>query len=227
MKIEMLPPGTKKNRSTAPRDRNIFWTEGKVTHQERESRNRHRSCIIWMTGLSGAGKTTVAQELERELFNRGCQVMVLDGDNVRHGLNSDLGFSAEDREENIRRIGEASRLLIEAGIITITAFISPYSKDRDRVRNIAKENEFIEVFIKCSLEECERRDTKGLYKKARAGLIKNFTGIDDPFEIPRNPEIIVDTEELTVSESVDKILGFLIANKLIESEEYVAAGQGA
>ncbi|HHI02307.1 MAG TPA: adenylyl-sulfate kinase [candidate division Zixibacteria bacterium] len=194
------------------KSRDLFKPTGLITRQNREARNRHRSYIIWLTGLSGSGKSTIARELERVLFEKKYQVMILDGDIVRHGLNSDLGFSLEDRKENIRRIGETARLLMEAGIITICAFISPYSSDRKRVREIVPEGEFIEIFVDCPLEECERRDPKGLYKKARSGLIKNFTGIDDPFEMPNKPEILIDTQKLTVEESVNKILKYLSKN---------------
>lgn len=191
------------------KSRNLFKPEGLITRQNRESRNRHRSYIIWLTGLSGSGKSTIAGELERILFEKNYQVMILDGDIVRHGLNSDLGFSHEDRRENIRRIGEAAKLLMEAGIITICAFISPYSSDREKVRDIVPDGDFIETFIDCPLEECERRDPKGLYKKARSGLIKNFTGIDDPFEMPEDPEILINSHELSVEQSANKILEYL------------------
>nr|MBN2277214.1 adenylyl-sulfate kinase [candidate division Zixibacteria bacterium] len=190
-------------------DNKLFWETSRVTREDRENRNKHRGYIIWLTGLSGAGKSTIAQELERILFSRGYQIRILDGDNVRQGLNSDLGFSADDRQENIRRIGEVSKLFAETGIITISAFISPYTRDRERIRGIMPPGDFIEVYVECSLAECERRDTKGLYKKARAGLIKNFTGIDDPFEPPANPELIVNTENSTVTESVSVVLSYL------------------
>ncbi len=200
--------------SKSVKSRNLFKPTGLVTRQ-----NRHKSYIIWLTGLSGSGKSTIACELERILFEKNYQVMVLDGDNVRHGLNSDLGFSLEDRQENIRRIGEAAKLLMEAGIIAICAFISPYNSDRQRVREIVPEGDFIETFIDCPLEECERRDPKGLYKKARSGLIKNFTGIDDPFEMPADPEILINTYELTVEESAGKILRYLNDNNYFQDPE--------
>ncbi len=195
--------------SQSVKSRNLFKPDGLITRQDRETRNCHKSYIIWLTGLSGSGKSTIARELERVLFEKNYQVMILDGDIVRFGLNSDLGFSLEDRQENIRRIGEAAKLLMEAGNITICAFISPYNNDRDKIRKIVPDGDFIETFIDCPLEECERRDPKGLYKKARSGLIKNFTGIDDPFELPEKPEIKVNTQELSVEKSVDKILTYL------------------
>lgn len=190
-------------------DRHVVWTNNFVAREERTRRNRHRSFIIWLTGLSGSGKTTIARELERRLFDTGYQVMVLDGDNVRHGLNSDLGFSAADRAENIRRIGETAGLFVRAGMITIAAFISPYRDDRRRVRQLVPDSDFVEVYLDCSLEECERRDAKGLYLKARAGIIKNFTGIDAPYEQPDSPEITVNTEELSVAESTERLFHFL------------------
>lgn len=195
--------------SDSKKSRNLFKPEDLITRQTRESRNHHRSYIIWLTGLSGSGKSTIARELEKTLFDKNYQVMILDGDIVRDGLNSDLGFSLEDRRENIRRIGEAAKLLMEAGIITICAFISPYNCDRQKIREIVPDGDFIETFIDCPLEECERRDPKGLYKKARSGLIKNFTGIDDPYEMPEDPEILINTQELSVEESANKVLGYL------------------
>lgn len=159
--------------------------------------------------MSGSGKSTIAIELERELYQRKMRTFILDGDNIRHGLNSNLGFSREDRTENIRRIGEVSRLFVEAGIIVLTACISPYREDRERVRSLFKPGEFIEVYVKCSLEECERRDPKGLYKKARAGSIQHFTGLSDPYEAPQNPEIIIESDKQSVREAVYQIIGYL------------------
>ncbi|MCP4703483.1 MAG: adenylyl-sulfate kinase [candidate division Zixibacteria bacterium] len=195
--------------SESNKSRNLYSPEGLITRQNRETRNNHKSYIIWLTGLSGSGKSTIARELEKILFEKNYQVMILDGDIVRHGLSSDLNFSLKDRQENIRRIGEAAKLLMEAGIITICAFISPYNSDREKVRSIVDDGDFIETFIDCPLDECERRDPKGLYKKARSGLIKNFTGIDDPFEMPEDPEILINTQELSIENSVNKILGYL------------------
>lgn len=190
---------------------NIYWTDGDVTSSQRALRNGHRGAVIWLTGLSGSGKSTMSRALERELFNLGHHVYVLDGDNVRHGLNSNLGFSPEDREENIRRVAEVAKLMADAGLICITAFISPYRADRRRAREIALESgaEFIEVFVDAPVEVCEQRDPKGLYKKARAGEIKGFTGIDAPYETPENPEITVHTDRETEAESLTRLIDYL------------------
>ena len=188
---------------------NIFWSHGKVTRDARERRNKHKGAVIWLTGLSGSGKSTVGIELERELFNMGVHTFYLDGDNVRHGLSANLGFSPEDRAENIRRVGEVAKLFAEAGTIVITAFISPYRDDRRTVRSILQEGEFIEVFVDCPVDVCEQRDPKGLYKKARAGLIKEFTGVSAPYEAPEKPEVHLRTDQFTVAESVTKIVDFL------------------
>lgn len=203
--------GTYTDRTVA-KSKNIFWTEGKITSRERASQLGHRGAVVWFTGLSGAGKSTIAQALERELFNRGMHTYVLDGDNIRHGLNSNLGFSPEDRVENIRRVSEVARLMADAGAVAITAFISPYRMDRRRAREIALEGnaEFIEVFIDAPLAVCEARDPKNLYKKARAGEIKEFTGIDAPYEPPEDAEIIVRTDQQTVEESLAIILEKLL-----------------
>ncbi len=187
----------------------IIPFRGNLTKKERQKLKGHKSFILWFTGLSGSGKSTLAHAVEEELFKMGKHTYILDGDNIRSGLNKDLGFSMEDREENIRRIGEVSKLFVDAGIITLTAFISPYKKDRDFVRNLVEEGEFIEIYVKCPLEVCEQRDVKGLYKKARAGIIKNFTGIDDPYEEPENPEITVETDRETIEESINKIISYL------------------
>ncbi len=175
----------------------------------RRKRNGHSSAIIWLTGLSGSGKSTIANKLEAVLFEKGLNVYVLDGDNVRNGLNKDLGFSAQDREENIRRIGEVAKLFVDAGIIAITAFISPYKKDREIVRRSVDKDEFIEVFVKCPLDVCETRDVKGLYRKAKKGEVKSFTGIDDIYEEPENPEIVIETDKIGVTEAVNKVLNYL------------------
>jgi bifunctional enzyme CysN/CysC len=194
------------------KSKNIFWTEGKITVRHRAIRSGHRGAVVWFTGLSGAGKSTIAQALERELFQRAMHTYVLDGDNIRHGLNSNLGFSPEDRVENIRRVSEVAKLMADAGAVVVTAFISPYRMDRRRAREIALEGnaEFIEVFVDAPLEVCERRDPKNLYKKARAGEIQEFTGIDAPYEAPEDPEIVVRTDEQTVDESVATILEQLL-----------------
>ena len=188
---------------------NIYWNRGRVTARQRELRNSHLGCVLWLTGLSSAGKSTIAAELERELFNLGRQVYVLDGDRMRHGLCSDLAFSPEDRAENIRRVGEVAKLFADAGLICITAFISPYRADRDFVRKIMAPGKFVEVFVNAPLAVCEQRDPKGLYAKARAQEIHDFTGISAPYESPPNPELELRTDQLTVSESVAKILEFL------------------
>ena len=194
------------------KSKNIFWSEGKITALARAARSGHRGAVIWFTGLSGAGKSTIAQALERELFHRAMHTYVLDGDNIRHGLNSNLGFSPEDRVENIRRVSEVAKLMADAGAVVITAFISPYRMDRRRAREIALEGnaEFIEVFVDAPLEVCETRDPKNLYKKARAGEIRDFTGIGAPYEAPEDPEIVVHTDQQTVDESVATILEQLL-----------------
>ncbi|WP_085993108.1 adenylyl-sulfate kinase [Oceanobacillus senegalensis] len=194
---------------------NVVWHDSAVTKEERQKRNNHKSAVIWFTGLSGSGKSTISVALEKALYDRNIQTYRLDGDNVRHGLNSNLGFSPDDRKENIRRIGEVAKLMVDAGMITLTAFISPYREDRDNVRGILEEKEFIEVHVNCSLEACESRDPKGLYKKARAGEIKAFTGVDAPYEEPSSPEVVINTEELSVEESVKAILSYLRDNDYI------------
>ncbi|WP_077328358.1 adenylyl-sulfate kinase [Virgibacillus siamensis] len=188
---------------------NIVWHDSKVTKEDRQKLNDHKSAVIWFTGLSGSGKSTVSVELEKELHAQGVRTYRLDGDNVRHGLNKNLGFSPEDRKENIRRIGEVSKLMVDAGLFTLTAFISPYREDRDDVRELLEDGEFIEVFVNASVETCESRDPKGLYKKARAGEIKGFTGIDAPYEEPKNPEVTVDTDKQSLEESVQQIVAYL------------------
>ncbi|PNZ70040.1 adenylyl-sulfate kinase [Staphylococcus croceilyticus] len=188
---------------------NITWHDSEVTKADRQQQNGHKSVVIWFTGLSGSGKSTVSVALEQALFEQGKHAYRLDGDNVRHGLNKNLGFSPEDRKENIRRIGEVSKLLVDAGTIAITAFISPYRADRDDVRAILEDGEFIEVYTECSVEECEKRDPKGLYQKARSGEIKEFTGISAPYEAPKQPEITINTEQQSVEESVEVILNYL------------------
>ncbi|MEC1260805.1 adenylyl-sulfate kinase [Bacillus swezeyi] len=176
-------------------NKDIVWHEASITKHEYHEKNKHKSSIIWLTGLSGSGKSTIANAAARELFEEGYQVTVLDGDNVRHGLNKDLGFSDEDRKENIRRIGEVAKLFVEQGTIVITAFISPFKEDRDVIRQLVEEDEFHEVYVNCDLETCEQRDPKGLYKKARNGEIPFFTGIDSPYEEPEAPELVLDTSQ--------------------------------
>ena len=188
---------------------NVIYHQASVTRERRNQSNNHQSVVLWFTGLSGSGKSTLAHVLEEKLFNKGCKTLVLDGDNVRHGLNSNLDFSDDDRKENIRRIGEVAKLMLESGLIVMTAFISPFREDRVAVRNLISNSDFIEIYCKASLEICEARDVKGLYKRARAGEIKNYTGIDSPYEAPDNPELIIDTDKETLDESVSKIYSFL------------------
>jgi len=192
-----------------PKSKNITWQERQVDRAVRERLLKQRGVTIWLTGLSGSGKSTVAVATEHALAERGRLVYVLDGDNVRHGLNSNLGFSPADRTENIRRIGEVAKLFTDAGIITLTAFISPYRADRDAVREIMNSGDFIEVLVDASLETCESRDVKGLYQKARAGEIPEFTGISAPYEAPEKPEVVLDTNERSVEESVSELIGYL------------------
>jgi adenylylsulfate kinase len=188
---------------------NIVWHQGAVTRDDREKVNGNKSCIVWLTGLSGSGKSTIAVALEKALWSRGVRSYILDGDNIRHGLNKNLGFGPADRTENIRRIGEVAKLFCDAGLVAFTSFISPYRADRDAVRALMAEGEFIEVFVDASVETCEGRDVKGLYRKARAGEIKEFTGISAPYEAPLRPELVLDTNRQSVDESVDAILRHL------------------
>ncbi|HWD94552.1 MAG TPA: adenylyl-sulfate kinase [Verrucomicrobiae bacterium] len=191
--------------SSHHKSENISWTRGKVTADQRARQNQHSGCVVWLTGLSAAGKSTIASELERELFSQGQHAFVLDGDNMRHGLCSDLGFSPEDRKENIRRIGEVAKLFAEAGFVCITAFISPYRSDRDLARSIAAEGKFVEVYLNVPVEICEQRDPKGLYAKARSGQIQNFTGISAPYEPPLKPELELRTDKMSLPECVAAI----------------------
>lgn len=194
---------------------NITWHQSALSKLDREKLLNQKGVVIWFTGLPSSGKSTLAHAVEEELFTRGHLSYVLDGDNVRHGLNKNLGFSPEDREENIRRIGEVAKLFVQAGVITMTAFISPYRRDRDKARHLLEDGEFIEVFVKVSLEEAEQRDPKGLYKKARAGEIKEFTGISAPYEEPLNPELAVDTDKLDLNKSKDMVIQYLEKKKII------------
>ena len=196
---------------------NIVWHESGVTKQQRQEQNGHKSAVIWFTGLSGSGKSTISVELEKALYEKGIRSYRLDGDNIRHGLNKNLGFSDGDRTENIRRIGEVSKLMVDAGLFTLTAFISPFRADRDEVRQLVENGEFIEVYVKASVETCEERDPKGLYKKARAGEIKDFTGIDSPYEEPADPEIVLDTNISSVEEAVRQLLEYLEQNGYVAS----------
>ena len=194
--------------------KNIVWHESEVSRDMREKLNGHRSAVLWFTGLSGSGKSTLAHAVEERLHARGVRTYVLDGDNVRHGLCGDLGFSDVARRENIRRIGEASKLFVDAGVVVLTAFISPFRSDRKQARNLL-EDDFIEIYCNSSLEVCESRDVKGLYQRARAGEIKDFTGISSPYEVPERPEIVVDTGSLSLEESVKKVIDYLTDKKLI------------
>ncbi len=197
---------------TETKSKHIVWHESTVSREERETINGHRGCTLWLTGLSGSGKSTLANMLEKALWERGARSYVLDGDNVRHGLNKDLGFSPEDRNENIRRIGEVAALFTDGGIINITAFISPYRADRDQARACGADGAFVEVFVDCDLDECERRDPKGLYKKARAGEIPEFTGISAPYEAPEKAELTINTTKSTPEANVAEILGYMEAS---------------
>ena len=194
---------------------NIVWHQGAVTRADRERMNAHRGCVVWFTGLSGSGKSTIAVALEKKLWERGVRAFILDGDNVRHGLNKNLGFSPADRTENIRRIGEVAKLFTEAGMVALTAFISPYRADRDQVRALVQAGDFVEVLVDCPLEECERRDVKGLYQKARAGQIPEFTGISAPYEPPLQPELTLRTHAQSVDESAQQVLVFLEARGFV------------
>ena len=194
---------------------NVVWHQATVTRERREKLNGHRSFVLWFTGLSGAGKSTIAHAVEEQLYQMGCHTFVFDGDNVRHGLCSDLGFGEDDRKENIRRIGEMTHLFVQAGGIAMTAFISPFRSERKRVRDLFKAGEFIEVYCDCSLDTCEQRDVKGLYAKARAGLIPNYTGISSPYEKPESPEVTVNTDKETLDESVAKVIDYLRQQQFI------------
>ena len=198
--------------------KNVVWHYATVTRQRRNAQNNHKSVVLWFTGLSGSGKSTLAHAVEEELHQIGCRTIVLDGDNIRHGLCSDLDFGDESRKENIRRIGEVAKLFIESGVITITAFISPFKEERDKVRKLLANQDLIEIYVKCPISVCEARDVKGMYKKAKANEIKNFTGISSPYEAPESPDLIVDTDQETLDESVDKVLGVLINRGVINNE---------
>ena len=194
---------------------NITWHDAGITKEERREQNNHHSFVLWFTGLSGSGKSTVANAVAKALFDNNIRNYVLDGDNVRFGLNKNLGFSAEDRTENIRRIGEVSKLFVDSGQVVLTAFISPFQEDRAQVREILEGNEFLEVYVECPLEECEKRDPKGLYKKARSGEIRDFTGIDSPYESPANPELTINTSTQSVEECVQTVIEYLANRKFI------------
>jgi adenylylsulfate kinase len=193
-------------RKSAAKKNHVIWHDGYVRRDERNHLNNHRSGLVWFTGLSASGKSTIAHHVERELFKKGVRTYVLDGDNVRHGINSNLGFSREDRRENLRRIAELSKLLVDAGMIVLAAFISPYREDRAYIREHFESDNFLEIYVKCSIKECEKRDPKGQYKKAKAGIIKEYTGISSPYEEPENPDLVLDTEHTDINAAVQKVL---------------------
>ena len=194
---------------------NITWHEHHVSKEERAQLNKHKGAVLWFTGLSACGKSTIANTVDHLLYSRGLHSFVLDGDNIRHGLNKNLGFSAEDRAENIRRIGEVAKLFCDAGHLTLTAFISPYLKDRDAVRALLAPGEFVEIYVKASIETCEARDPKGLYKKARAGQLKGFTGIDDPYEAPEKPELVLDSDKKGIDALAGEVIAYLEKSGLL------------
>lgn len=189
---------------------NIVWHQATINKEARHRLHGHKSCVLWFTGLSGSGKSTLANAVDKRLYELGLHSYVLDGDNIRHGLNKGLGFSPEDRRENIRRIAEVAKLFVDAGVITLTAFISPYREDRELARGLLEQGEFVEIYVKCPLEECERRDPKGLYQKARNGEIPEFTGISSPYEEPLAPEIVIDSADTSVEEAADQVIRYLL-----------------
>lgn len=195
--------------------RNIVWHQQTIEKLNRQEKYGHKSCVLWFTGFSGSGKSTLANAVDLKLFEEGCNSYVLDGDNIRHGLNKDLGFGSTDRKENIRRIGEVAKLFVDSGTIVSTAFISPFKEDRNLVRKLFTHDEFIEIYVHCPIQICETRDPKGLYKKARKGEITEFTGISSPYEAPENPEMIIDTSHLTIDQSVSHILLYLKDKKIL------------
>ncbi|SEK28421.1 adenylyl-sulfate kinase [Nitrosovibrio tenuis] len=205
---------------------NIVWHSATITRSHREQLNVHRSVVLWFTGFSGSGKSTLAHAVEDRLYQLDCRTFVLDGDNVRQGLCSDLGFSAQDRSENIRRISEAAKLLVESGVIAMTAFISPFRADRQRARSIFPHGDFIEIFCDASLDVCEQRDVKGLYKRARAGEVKEFTGISSPYEAPTNPELVIRTGELPLEECIGQVIGYLKQRSIFSGISSDGHGRG-
>jgi adenylylsulfate kinase len=198
---------------------NTVWHLATVTRQRREQKNAHKSAVLWFTGLSGSGKSTLAHAVEEHLHQNGLKTFVLDGDNVRHGLCKDLGFSDQDRKENIRRISETAKLLLEAGVITLTAFISPFKAERATARSLMPHGDFIEIYCCCPITVCEQRDVKGLYKKARLGEIKDFTGLSSPYEAPQNPDLIIDTAQLSLEQSVQQVLALLHERNILPYPE--------
>ena len=198
--------------------KNVIPHDYQISKEDRQKAKSHKSFLLWFTGLSGSGKSTIANVVEQELYNLGVNTYTLDGDNIRKGINNDLSFSPEDRTENIRRIAEISNLMIDAGLVTLAAFVSPYKKDRENIKSIVKDVNFVEVYINTSVEECERRDVKGLYKKARAGEIKNMTGISAPYEAPENPDIEIETEKVSVETAVKQILDYIRPKLQLQNE---------
>jgi adenylylsulfate kinase len=199
----------------ASKQHNLYWHSASVTVEDRRDSNGFRSCVLWFTGLPSAGKSTLANALCQKLHLMGVLCYVLDGDNIRHGLNKDLGFTTEGRKENIRRIGEVAHLFVDAGLIVLTAFISPFREDRRQARSLMQPGEFIEIFLNCSPEICEQRDPKGMYKKAKAGIIKDFTGVSAPYEEPENPEVVIDTGRMSIDACVEQLYDYLIRNGYI------------
>lgn len=197
---------------------NIIPHDYQISRKDRQKAKNHNSFLLWFTGLSGSGKSTIANVVEQELFKQGINTYTLDGDNIRKGINNDLTFTPKDRTENIRRIAEVANLMVDAGIVTLAAFVSPYKKDRDNIKSIVKDVNFVEIYINTSVEECERRDVKGLYKKARAGEIKNMTGISAPYEAPENPDIEIKTEYVSVEQAVKQILDYIRPKLQLENE---------
>ena len=202
-------------KSELARKNNVIWFNGLVSREDREKLHGHKGAVIWLTGLSASGKSTIAHHLEKMLYEKDCSTYVFDGDNVRHGLCGDLSFSAEDRSENIRRIGEMVKLFIDAGIIAITAFISPYRADRERIRDLVGKERFFEIYVECPIEECARRDPKGIYEKARQGLIKNFTGISAPYESPERPDLIIESHKEDSIEAAKRVITLIEQRKII------------
>lgn len=204
--------------SPVPKSSDVVWHHAVIQREHREQQNRHRSFVLWFTGLSSAGKSTLAHAVEERLYQMGMHSYVLDGDNVRHGLNGDLGFSLEDRKENIRRIGEVAKLFVDAGVIVMTAFISPLRADREQVRSLLMPGDFLEVYCRCPLDVCRQRDVKGLYQRATQGEIKDYTGVSSPYEEPQAPELTIDTAERSLDESVDLVFGLLESRGLLKAK---------
>jgi adenylylsulfate kinase len=209
MELKMNPEAAKRN--------NVTWYNGYVTREDRERQHGHKGAVVWFTGLSASGKSTIAHLVEKELYLKGCSTYVLDGDNVRHGLCSDLTFCREDRKENLRRIGEMTKLFVDAGIIVLTAFISPYRQDRGKIRALFAESRFLEIHVDCSSEVCATRDQKGIYDKAKAGIIKNFTGVSAPYEVPKKPELVIQSEKETAPEAAKRVLDLLEQHQIVRS----------